>query len=417
MINLRARFWWNAAVSLVAASFLSPQAFAAGGDITVAKGRLEGSSSGAPGAAAGAALRVGASYAVTGLEEAQVTGGSGASFRALPGARFSVLGADAGRLAVRLDQGVLADATGGDGSLDVATPAVVVHGERARVFVRVLPRGVYAEHEQGSAGTVEIRARNAAPASLAAGTFRMVAFDAGDAPLPAGPVPAGPPAPVRAVTVAAPPAAPVPPRSATYIRPAYAGPAPCAPTPAPCAPCAPVPPPCGTCGEWVIASDIPVPTRADDTGRPPLGHALGEGECCGFCCTDTICNKIPYVHYVEGLVCDVSTYKVGCTLVTIRPASRVRVHRLPDGSLEIWAPNIGKDLALIEINENQFGYIGEDGFLVVGRCGTIEYFRGLVHLYTRRDWTVTDHDIPRRREHVSGATVTDEIPPRAEAGR
>ena len=118
------------------------------------------------------------------------------------------------------------------------------------------------------------------------------------------------------------------------------------------------------------------------------------------------------MHYVEGLVCDVTTYKVGCSLITVRPASRVRARRLPDGSLELWAPNIGKDLALIEINENQFGYIGEDGFLVLGPCGTIDYFRGLVHLYVRRDRHLTDEGPPKRRE-VSGQAVNDEVPTKA----
>ena len=87
--------------------------------------------------------------------------------------------------------------------------------------------------------------------------------------------------------------------------------------------------------------------------------------------------------------------------MTIRPASRVRVHRLPDGSLEIWAPNIGKDLALIEINENQFAYIGEDGFLVIGPCGHVDYFRGLVHLYSHHERPPSEHTPPRIPETLT----------------
>ena len=64
------------------------------------------------------------------------------------------------------------------------------------------------------------------------------------------------------------------------------------------------------------------------------------------------------------------------------------------------------------INENQFGYIGEDGFLVLGPCGTIDYFRGLVHLYVRRDRQLTDEGPPKRRE-VSAQTVNDEVPTKA----
>ena len=403
------------ALALAFAGFAAT-AFAGERDLSVAKGRLDSTSGNVE---VGSTLRVGASYAVTGLVEARVTGASGASFRALPGTRFLVLGNDAGQMAVRLDEGVIADATGGSGILDIATSATVVRGDRAMAFVRVLPRGVYAEHQQGSTGKLELRTRGSDPAALLPGTFRMLALDGGDAVSSTSVVraPSAAPAPVVIPAVSQVPVASVVPAVPTARSSFDVQPVPCAPvTVTPPAVCAP-PPLCGPCGEWVIASDVPVPSRADDTGRPPLGQALGDGQCCGYCCTDTICNKIPYVHYVEGLVCDVSTYKVGCTIVTIRPASRVRTHRLPDGSLEIWAPNIGKDLALIEVNDNQFCYIGEDGFLVLDPCGTVAYFRGLVHLYTRRDRTITDHDIPKRRE-ITGSRVIDEQPvPRAEVSR
>lgn len=147
----------------------------------------------------------------------------------------------------------------------------------------------------------------------------------------------------------------------------------------------------------ITTSGVPIPHRADDTGRIPLGSAIGARGPCNSC-AGTECNRIPYVHYVEGLVCDVSTYKVGCCLITVRPASRVRAHRLPDGSIELWAPNIGKDLALIEVNDNQFGYIGEDGFLVIGSDCQIEYFRGLVHLYPSRRYGDWDHPKPPERQ-------------------
>jgi hypothetical protein len=383
-------------------------------------------------------LRAGETIRVDGVRERRFQGAGGASVRALPGAVFSVLADKADVLTLRLDEGTLAD-VGGGGRVEIWTRAFDVKADRAVVSVRDLPGGVYAEHVAGSTGSVTLVASSRADVTLSAGTFRMATFD--DAPssqaAPQGAARATPSTPVVApasypsvvetprLASVSPPPSPraitsrvVPTGATTYVDDSYATPV--VPAPGPCVggcdPCAPAPvyvpcapaPVCTTgCGELLTTSGVPVPDRAPDTGRIPLGSALGARGPCNSC-AGTECNRIPYVHYVEGLVCDVSTYKVGCCLITVRPAGRVRAHRLPDGSLQLWAPNIGKDLALIEINDNQFGYIGEDGFLVIGSDCQIEYFRGLVHLYPHR--THRDHDHPRPPERqipVSEDRVND----------
>jgi hypothetical protein len=362
------------------------------------------------------ALRAGETVRVEGIRERRFSTPGGATFRALPGSTFTAGDASS----VRLVEGTLADVNAGAGRFDVQTNAFVVRADRATVYVRALPGGVYAEHQTGSTGTVTLVSAGRPDTALAPGTFRMAALDDAPAaaPVAARTVPTVPsvattsfrPATSAVPSIASAPVATATARAPMLVRsegivraegtagtswvdsqgtPVVPAPGPCLGGCNPCAPpviyapCAP-PPVCTTgCGEMITTSGVPVPDRADDTGRVPLGTALGARGPCNSC-AGTECNRIPYVHYVEGLVCDVTTYKVGCCLITVRPASRVRVHRLPDGSLEMWAPNIGKDLALIEINENQFGYIGEDGFLVIGNDCQIEYFRGLVHLYTPR---------------------------------
>jgi hypothetical protein len=403
-------------------------------------GRLEAVPAGALGATAGQALRGGLLYEVAGISEAKVTGPGGGSFRAMPGTRLR-LTSNGGRSVLQVDDGVVADVRS-DGLLDVATPAGTVKTDRARLFVKVdVPAQVYVEHMQGSTGRVEIATGAKNDGVLAAGTFRSYAAapPSSSEPAPRGiatavaaaaatSTPAAPvlgPTPIRVLPTASPaPAQPPPGDDWIEIRPArtewkrvpctpgtiQAGeqvqdcwelvqiPAeyarrevPCAPPPPPpAAPCAPPPPVCApceptgvVCGGLMRWGVVPVPVRADDTGRPPLGTAIGaRGDCEN--CVGTECNRIPWVMYAEGSACDVATYKVGCCLVTVRPACLVRVHRLPDGSLQIWGPNLSCQLAMIEINENQAGYIGNDGFLVVGSDCQIEYFRGLVHLYKRR---------------------------------
>lgn len=382
-----------------------------------------------------AALRGGLEYAVDGVREVRLAGPRGTSVRALPGTRFVVTAVDAERVALRLVSGVFADAGGSDGFLDVATPAGVLRADRAVVFARVANRNVYVEHQTSSKGSAGLFSPGAPAVGLAPGTFRMMALEAGAALPSHTPLVPAAPAAARAVTADASAARGSP--AAALVAADQATPAVPAPThvpgsptltsrpplpydPAcgvnPCAPCAPVPvcppppcappPTCGGCGELIRHSGVPVPVRADDTGRSPLGTALGADACAP---TDPVCachcGKIPYVHYVEGLECDVSTYRVGNALVTVRPASRVRVHRLPDGSLQMWAPNIGRDLALIEVNENQFGYIGDDGFIVINCLGQIEYFRGLVHLYPKDDSPYRKTNPPRDRR-VSEEEIT-----------
>jgi hypothetical protein len=393
--------------------------------LRVESGRLTG----VVGAAdAGVALRPNVTYEVTGSREVRVVGPRSTRLRVLPGTQFDVMGVDAQRVALRVRTGVVADATS-DGLLDLATPAGVLRGDRAVLFARVATRNVYVEHQQGSSGTAGLFASGSAVTPLGAGTFRMMALDAGD-PLPRATVPlradAAPAPAVSRASVAAGTPSPAPARATAFADPAAtalpydpscgpnpcADPAPCPPAPvmAPCAPppCAP-PPVCGGCGEMVRHSGVPVPVRRDDAGRSPLGSALGADACNPERVCACECGRIPYVHYVEGLECDVSTYRVGNALVTIRPASRVRVHRLPDGALQCWAPNIGRDLALIEVNDNQFGYIGDDGFIVIGCTGQIQYFRGLVHLYSHPDRPYRDTNPPRDRE-ISEDQVLNELP-------
>jgi hypothetical protein len=454
--------------ALAALPLLSPSARAdAPREWRLEEGRLEAVPSGALGAAAGQPLRGGLLYEVAGLAEAKVSG-PGASFRAMPGTRLR-LTSNGGRPVLQVDDGVVNDVVS-DGALDVLTPAGTVRTDRARVFVKVdVPAQVYVEHKQGSTGRVEIATGAANDGVLAAGTFRSYASAPPSAtpvpaPLPvpapgagttvaattAPAVPAIGPTPVRVLPTAAPaPAQPPPGDDWIEIRPArtewkrvpcapgtiregeqvqdcwelvqipaeYArrdvpcppppppAPAPCPPPPA-CAPCEPTGVVCGGLMRWGV---VPVPVRADDTGRPPLGSAIGaRGECEN--CVGTECNRIPWVMYAEGSACDVATYKVGCCLVTVRPACLVRVHRLPDGSLQIWGPNLGCHLAMIEINENQAGYIGNDGFLVVGSDCQIEYFRGLVHLYKRRRGGL-GYRVPRDRTVPSTEDeVTTPIP-------
>jgi hypothetical protein len=408
--------------------------FAVGGPVSAAAppalrvdaGRLD---SGGTSIEAGATLRPGAVYDVSGAREARIAGPLGISLRALPGARFLVTTVEEKRVEIALRSGVLADASAGEGMLDIATPAGVLRGDHAVLFARVANRNVYVEHQQGSKGTAGMFSPGAHVAPLAAGMFRMMALDAGDAP--ATPISTWTPAPTAAPVLATSaraadglPAAGSPSATPASAPPVGAeapivpydpscGPNPCADPPRycpppPCAPppCAP-PPTCGGCGEFIQHSGIPVPVRADDTGRPPLTSALSDDVCNplnGVCACH--CAKIPYVHYVEGLECDVSTYKVGNCLVTVRPATRVRVHRLPDGSLQMWAPNIGRDLALIEIDNNQFCYIGDDGFLVIGCECQVQYFRGLVHLYPHSTLIYRNPPPPREQEKSSETTPT-----------
>lgn len=386
--------------------------------LRVGAGRLTAS-----GAAAetGATLRPGLVYEVPGGREALLQGPGGLSLRAMPGSRFQVLGVEPTRATLRLDAGVISDARSEQGTLDIATPAGTLRGDHAVLFARVAARNVYVEHQTGSTGTAGLFSSGSAVVPLAAGTFRMMALDAGDNPSPVRardftPVPT--PAPVATAAAPAatgatpvvrstsqPPAAePLVPYDPSCPPNPCSEPPPCAPPPPPCAP----PPVCGGCGELIRHSGVPVPVRADDTGRSPLGSALG-GDACNpvnsVCACK--CGKIPYVHYVEGLECDVSTYRVGNCLVTVRPASRVRVHRLPDGSLQLWGPNLGRDLALIEIQDNQFCYIGDDGFLVIGCDCQIQYFRGLVHLYSHPDRPYRDENPPREQEK-SGDRITEQ---------
>ncbi len=370
----------------------------------------------------GGAVRPGVSFEVGSAEDARLTGPAGLGLRFLPGASFTLTGAGPEHIALRLESGHLADASF-PARLDVETEAGVVRGAGATMTIRVREHGVYAEHRAASRGRVALDTPGREATQLAPGAFRMMALEdveaaeaglAGEADysvlLTGGPAdgaaapPSGStreemvqvaPARVEWQRVECPPDAlregerqgdcwalvSVPAqfeRRVVQCQPALA------PPPCPPPPCEPRPA-CGPCAYPMRTSGTPVPARADDFGRPPLGNALSGGPCAEGC-IDVRCNRIPYVHYVEGLECDVSTYKVGCCLITVRPASRVRVHRLPDGSLQLWAPNIGKDLALIEVNENQFGFIGEDGFLVVGPDCEIQYFRGLVHLYTHPRW-------------------------------
>lgn len=410
------QLWTRVAAALAVVALLGGRALAAETDsLRVEAGRL---TSAAGVSDPSAVLRPGLEYAVDGAREVRLSGPHGASLRALPGTRFSVTSVDAERVAVKLVSGVVSDATATAGYLDVATPAGVLRADRGVVFARVANRNVYVEHQAGSKGSAGLFSPGAPAVGLAAGTFRMMALEAGETMPSKTPVvlPTPPPAlasttPARATDGATAGAANVatPTALATAAPPAYdpsCGPNPCADpvyvAPAPCAPppCAP-PPTCGGCGEMIRHSGVPVPVRADDTGRSPLTSALGQDACSpdGVCACH--CGKIPYVHYVEGLECDVSTYRVGNALVTVRPASRVRVHRLPDGSLQMWAPNIGCDLALIELNDNQFGYIGDDGFIVINCNGQIEYFRGLVHLYPHRDTPYRDTNPPGDEKNVS----------------
>jgi len=364
------------------------------------------------------ALRPGVFYEVVGAKEARLGGPGGTSFRAMPGAKFLVQDVDATHVAVRLASGVIADASGGTGMIDLATPAGTIRGDHATIYARVLPRGVYVEHEAVSTGTAGLFSPGVALVPMAPGTFRMMSLDAGDSTAlaaamgRAAPAAATPPstADVRASSGPAPAAlGPL----ATRVAPGVTdGALPYDPScgPNPCAePCAPPPclpaPRCGGCGELLRHSGVPVPARADETGRSPLGSVLGSCACNPDQVCACHCGKIPYVHYVEGLECDVSTYRVGNCLVTVRPASRVRVTRLPDGSLQLWAPNLGKDLALIEVGTNQFGYIGDDGFLVIGCDCQFQYFRGLVHLYPSqgRLWPWVN---PPRRKDIPGTEDT-----------
>lgn len=396
------------------------RSLAADGDaLRVETGRLTGAAGAVD---VGGALRPAVEYAVDGAREVRLAGPRGTTLRALPGTRLTVVGLDADRVAVKLVAGVLGDVTSASGYVDVATPAGVLRADRGVVYARVVNRNVYVEHQAGSTGTAGLFAPGSAAVGLSPGTFRMMALDAGD-PMPSKtPVvlPTAPPAattaplavgtptgaaPARATALAAeaPPTVPYDPSCGPNPCAEYTPPPPCAPPP-----CAP-PPVCGGCGEAIRHSGVPVPVRADDTGRSPLGTALG-GDACnpnGVCACH--CGKVPYVHYVEGLECDVSTYRVGNALVTVRPASRVRVHRLPDGSLQLWGPNLGCDLALIEVNDNQFGYIGDDGFLVINCLGQFEYFRGLVHLYPKHDTPYRQTNPPRRVRETS-ETGIEEVP-------
>lgn len=407
--------------------------------------RTSGDAAAVPGGgvpAVASSLRAGETVRVDGVRERRFQALGGAIVRALPGAVFSVLADKPEVLTLRLDEGTLAE-VGGAGRIEIWTRAFDVKSDRAVVSVRDLPGGVYVEHVTGSAGSVTLVTSSRDDTSLAAGTFRMATFD--DAP-PAAPTSARVASVIPAATatsypsvVATPRVASIPSPRAVISRsvsvgadgladgssstpvvpapgPCSGGCNPCAPAPvyAPCAPCAPAPVCTTGCGELITTSGVPIPDRVEDTGRIPLGSAIGARGPCNSC-AGTECNRIPYVHYVEGLVCDVSTYKVGCCLITVRPASRLRAHRLPDGSLELWAPNIGKDLALIEINDNQFGYIGEDGFLVIGNDCEVEYFRGLVHLYPHR--ARQDHNLPRppqrqipvSEDRVNGAPVAGRV--------
>lgn len=408
---------------------------------------------------ASARLPVGASIRVDGVRDRVFVAENATTVRALPGAAFAIVTNSADALVIRLDAGTLAEAGGPVGRVEIRTDAYAVRADRALVCVRDLPGGVYVEHIAGSTGTVALvrtsgrgaPTPDAAEVSLAAGTFRMttpneLALSTTSATRAAVVVPrvvstsypgardpsasgdgtasAVAPPPVAVPGAAAPDDSPgrpvVPAPGPCILNLPYIPNPPAAPpvvyVPRAPAPCSPLPVCTVGCGEMVTTSGVPVADRADEAGRVPLGSALGARGPCDSC-AGTECNRIPYVHYVEGLVCDVTTYKVGCCLVTVRPASRVRAHRLPDGSLELWAPNLGKDLALIELNENQFGFIGEDGYLVVGADCQIDYFRGLVHLYPRRDATLNlDRPQTRRDIPVSNFGLPNPVPARRDAG-
>lgn len=299
--------WTRVAAALAVVVLVGGQVAAAETDsLRVEAGRL---TSAAGVSDPSAVLRPGLEYAVDGAREVRLSGPHGASLRALPGTRFSVTAVDAERVAVKLVSGVVSDATATSGFLDVATPAGVLRADRGVVFARVANRNVYVEHQAGSKGSAGLFSAGAPAVGLAAGTFRMMALEAGESMPSKTPVvlpTAVATAPVRVAdgTLAAAPSAATPYAMPSAAPPAYdpsCGPNPCADpvyvAPAPCAPppCAP-PPTCGGCGEMIRHSGVPVPVRADDTGRSPLTSALGQDACSpdGVCACH--CGKIPYVH-------------------------------------------------------------------------------------------------------------------------
>jgi hypothetical protein len=390
-------------VGLVAALAGGGVVAAEGADaVRLARGRLVSASAPAAGPAAaletGRPLEFGSTYDVVGSTDASLSGPGGLALRALAGTRLRADRGPDGALVVVVDRGSLADAAAAS-PFSVVTPTARVASEGARFSVRSTPEGTYVEHRAGSPGRLSVAPYGGAAAPLAAGSFRMVGLVSTPAPGPAVAAPAvapagyaAPPVPAASSSLPAPSAtyayvAPPPRVAPTALAPATlaANGAPPPPPPVASDAFAPVPThPCGpNCGRLLRTPPPPVPVRADDYGRVPLGSAMPGGPCCNR--ADVECNRVPYVRYVEGLVCDVATYKLGYRLVTVRPASRVRVHRLPDGSLQMWAPNIGKDLALIELDWNQFAFIGEDGFLVLSADGQVEYFRGLVHLWHHKE--------------------------------
>ena len=379
---------------LLAILALAAPATADGADsLRLTGGRLVLSSSPTTTVEKGTNATYGVTYDAVGSSDATFSGPGGLVLRALSGARVRAdRGADGG-FVLTVERGSIADAAAAL-PFDVVTPAARIRSEGARFSLRAIAEGAYVEHRQGSPGRLVVTPYGGAGQPLAAGSFRMVGLTAATTSAPVAspaarpasipvPPPAGPStglaAPTRIIATAGLPAPRVIPASLVADVPVEGVPPTAtsdAAAPVPMHPCSP------NCGRMLRTPPPAVPVRADDYGRVPLGTAMPGGPCCNR--ADVECNRVPYVRYVEGLVCDVATYKLGYRLVTVRPASRVRVHRLPDGSLQLWAPNIGKDLALIELDWNQFCFIGEDGFLVLSADGQVEYFRGLVHLWHHR---------------------------------
>ena len=192
----------------------APPAAASG--VRVQSGRLD---AGGGAVLESGALRPGVFYEVVGAKEARLDGPGGTSFRAMPGAKFLVQDADAAHVSVRLAAGVIADANGGTGMIDLATPAGTFRGDHATIYARVLPRGVYVEHEAVSTGTAGLFSPGVALVPLAPGTFRMMSLDAGDGT-------AGDRAALASAMAKAAPVVAAPPRT-TDVR-ASSGPAPAA---------------------------------------------------------------------------------------------------------------------------------------------------------------------------------------------
>jgi hypothetical protein len=127
----------------------------------------------------------------------------------------------------------------------------------------------------------------------------------------------------------------------------------------------------------------PVRTSAAPCGAPSCGvgkSAIPGGPCCNR--ADVERARAPYVLYAEGPIEDVATFKLGYVVVTVRPASALRITRTREGGLHL--DNVGTCLVLVVLDDNQFAFIGCHGSLVLSPDGQVECFRGLVHLYRRR---------------------------------